>query len=62
MVGTEQSSVIYIGHLPDGFFEAQMREYFNQFGTVKKVKVCRSLKVISISFASIRSWPVGFHI
>ena len=37
-----ESNVIYIGHVPHGFFENQMRDYFTQFGDVTKVKVSRS--------------------
>lgn len=31
-----------MGHLPHGFFEKQLKEYFGQFGTVSKVRVSRS--------------------
>lgn len=30
--------VMYIGHLPEGFFEKEMGQYFSQFGHVKNVK------------------------
>ncbi len=40
-----QSGVVYVGHLPHGFFEEQLMGYFSQFGTVKKVKVSRNKKV-----------------
>mmetsp|Transcript_7082 Transcript_7082/g.15809 ORF Transcript_7082/g.15809 Transcript_7082/m.15809 type:complete len:264 (+) Transcript_7082:422-1213(+) len=36
--------VIYVGHVPHGFYEAQMREYFGQFGDVTRVKVSRNKK------------------
>lgn len=39
---------MYIGHIPYGFFEDEMKEYFEQFGTVTKVRVARSKKVKSI--------------
>ena len=35
---------IYIGHIPPGFYEDQMRAYFTQFGTVSKVRLARSKK------------------
>ncbi|KAJ1436648.1 hypothetical protein B484DRAFT_445533 [Ochromonadaceae sp. CCMP2298] len=38
----DKSSVIYIGHLPHGFFEAQLKKFFMQFGIVRKVKLFRS--------------------
>ncbi|KAK9685800.1 RNA recognition motif [Popillia japonica] len=37
-----QLGLIYIGHLPHGFYEEEMREYFKQFGVVTNVRVCRS--------------------
>ena len=37
--------VIYVGHLPHGFFESQLKDYFSQFGTVTKVHVSRNKKV-----------------
>ena len=40
--GKEESNVIYIGHVPHGFYEHQMRGYFAQFGDVTKVKLSRS--------------------
>jgi len=39
-----RSSVIYIGHIPHGFYEDQMRQYFSQYGDVLKVKLSRSKK------------------
>ena len=40
-----QSGVIYVGHLPHGFYEEQLKSYFSQFGAVQKVKVARNTKV-----------------
>jgi nucleolar protein 15 len=36
--------VVYIGHIPHGFYETQMRDYFSQFGTVKRLRLARSTK------------------
>lgn len=36
--------LIYIGHIPHGFYEEEMREYFKQFGLVTNARVCRSKK------------------
>mmetsp|Transcript_137765 Transcript_137765/g.343857 ORF Transcript_137765/g.343857 Transcript_137765/m.343857 type:complete len:340 (-) Transcript_137765:57-1076(-) len=36
--------VIYIGHIPQGFYEPQMRKYFSQFGKVTRVRHSRSKK------------------
>lgn len=41
----EQSrGLIYIGHLPHGFYEDEIQKYFTQFGKITNVKVCRSRK------------------
>ena len=40
----EKSRVIYIGHVPDGFFEDQMRGFFGQFGEVTNLRISRSKK------------------
>ena len=39
-----ESSVIYVGHIAHGFYEKQMREFFSQFGEVRRVKLFRSPK------------------
>ncbi|KAL9966246.1 hypothetical protein ACROYT_G024294 [Oculina patagonica] len=36
--------VIYLGHIPHGFYENQIRDFFSQFGTVNKVRLSRSKK------------------
>ncbi|KAL2728924.1 MKI67 FHA domain-interacting nucleolar phosphoprotein-like [Vespula squamosa] len=36
--------LIYLGHIPHGFFEDQMKDYFSQFGKVTKVRLVRSSK------------------
>eukprot|EP00933_Yihiella_yeosuensis_P073518 TRINITY_DN82232_c0_g1_i1.p1 TRINITY_DN82232_c0_g1~~TRINITY_DN82232_c0_g1_i1.p1 ORF type:complete len:324 (+),score=104.13 TRINITY_DN82232_c0_g1_i1:70-1041(+) len=40
----EPRGVIYLGHIPKGFFEPQMRKYFSQFGTVTRLRLSRSKK------------------
>ena len=37
--------VIYLGHIPHGFYEDQIRGFFTQFGRVNKVRLSRSKKV-----------------
>lgn len=37
--------VIYVGHLPLGLFEPQLKTYFEQFGTVLRLRLSRSKKV-----------------
>lgn len=39
-----QRGIIYVGHIPHGFYEEQMRSYFKQFGRVRNVVICRSQK------------------
>jgi len=36
--------VVYLGHLPHGFYEDELKGFFAQFGTVTRVKVSRSPK------------------
>ena len=37
--------IVYIGHIPHGFYEKEMEAFFSQFGKVKRVKVSRNKKV-----------------
>ncbi|XP_065919936.1 MKI67 FHA domain-interacting nucleolar phosphoprotein-like [Dysidea avara] len=37
-----KKGVIYVGHIPHGFYEQELRRYFSQFGTVTRVKLARS--------------------
>jgi nucleolar protein 15 len=36
--------VVFIGHLPHGFYESQMTGYFSQFGTVTRLRLSRNKK------------------
>eukprot|EP00617_Octactis_speculum_P017518 CAMPEP_0185743916 /NCGR_PEP_ID=MMETSP1174-20130828/1798_1 /TAXON_ID=35687 /ORGANISM="Dictyocha speculum, Strain CCMP1381" /LENGTH=212 /DNA_ID=CAMNT_0028416941 /DNA_START=126 /DNA_END=764 /DNA_ORIENTATION=+ len=38
------SAVVYIGHIPHGFYEDQMKGYFSQFGNVRRLRLSRSKK------------------
>ncbi|KAF2672659.1 hypothetical protein BT63DRAFT_396379 [Microthyrium microscopicum] len=38
----EDTGTLYIGHLPHGFYEHQMRAYFSQFGTVTQLRLARN--------------------
>lgn len=40
----EPRGVLYIGHIPDGFFEPQMKKFFAQFGKVTRLRISRSKK------------------
>lgn len=36
------TGLVYVGHIPHGFYEEEMTEYFKQFGKVNRVRVARS--------------------
>jgi len=42
--GAEEQRVVYVGRLPVGFEEHELRSFFEQFGTVTAVVVGRSPK------------------
>lgn len=41
---TEERGVLFIGRLPHGFFEDQLKAYFSQFGNVTRLRVSRNKK------------------
>jgi len=40
----EGAGVLYLGHIPHGFYEEQMRGFFSQFGTVSRLRLARNKK------------------
>lgn len=44
--GRNEKGIIYVKHLPHGFFENQLRTFFCQFGDVTRVHVARSKKTL----------------
>ena len=38
------AGVLYLGHIPHGFYEEQMRGFFTQFGTVSRLRLARNKK------------------
>jgi nucleolar protein 15 len=38
----DKPGVIYVGRIPHGFYEHEMREYFGQFGTILKLRLSRN--------------------
>merc|ERR1711872_1014984 len=42
--GTNIPGVVYLGHVPHGFYEKEMRAFFSQFGAVTKLRLSRSKK------------------
>ena len=41
---TKGKGIVYIGHLPKGFEEGELRKFFEQFGSISKLRVSRSKK------------------
>lgn len=39
-----QSGVVYVGRIPHGFYEHEMRDYFSQFGDISHLRLSRSRK------------------
>ena len=44
-VGADEGpGVVYVGRIPHGFYEHEMREYFSQFGDISRLRLSRSRK------------------
>ena len=41
---SSQPGVVYLGRIPHGFYEGQMRSYFSQFGEVSRLRLSRNRK------------------
>jgi len=41
---TNEPGVVFLKHIPYGFFEPQMKKYFEQFGVVTRLRLARSKK------------------
>lgn len=39
-----ETGVVYLGRIPHGFYEDQMRAYFSQFGDISRVRLSRNKK------------------
>lgn len=39
-----KSNVVYVGRIPHGFYEDQMRGFFGQFGTITRLRLSRNKK------------------
>lgn len=50
------SGVIYIGHIPRGFYEEGMQGFFSQFGRVVRLRLARSKKSGRYKVSSTE-WP-----
>ncbi|KII84418.1 hypothetical protein PLICRDRAFT_118081 [Plicaturopsis crispa FD-325 SS-3] len=42
--GNEDRGVLYLGRLPHGFYEDQLRGYFSQFGDITRLRISRNKK------------------
>lgn len=42
--GGAKTGVLYLGHIPHGFYEDQMRGFFSQFGMIKRLRLARNKK------------------
>ena len=40
----DKSCVVYLGHIAHGFYETELRAFFQQFGKVRRLKLFRSKK------------------
>ena len=51
---SERRAIIYISHLPHGFYEKELRQYLGQFGAITNLRVGRSKKTgVSKGYAFI---------
>ncbi|GLT48385.1 hypothetical protein SLA2020_220150 [Shorea laevis] len=39
-----KATVLYIGRIPHGFYENEMQAYFQQFGSIKRLRIARKSK------------------
>jgi len=42
--GSNVPGVVYLGHIPHGFYEKEMRAFFSQFGSVTRLRLSRSTR------------------
>ncbi len=51
---------VYLGHIPHGFYEKEMRGYFSQFGKVTRLKLFKSKKVSNNEMNNV--WLEGLSV
>jgi nucleolar protein 15 len=52
----KEKGIVYIGHLPKGFNEEELKGFFTQFGVITRIRVSRSSKVsVSASYLCVDS-------
>ncbi|KAI9731723.1 MAG: hypothetical protein M1834_004512 [Cirrosporium novae-zelandiae] len=42
--GKDEPGVVYVGRIPHGFYEREMRAYFNQYGDITRLRLSRNRK------------------
>ncbi|OTA96706.1 hypothetical protein M434DRAFT_392643 [Hypoxylon sp. CO27-5] len=60
--GGDERGVVYIGRLPHGFYEHEMRSYFSQFGKIERLRMSRNKKTGAskhFAFIEFASAPVA---
>jgi len=50
---TVDHGVLYLGRIPHGFYEVQMKDYFTQFGEVTRVRLSRNKRVRTPNLAHV---------
>lgn len=40
----QKPGIVYVGHIPHGFYEHEMRQYFEQFGSILQLRLSRNRK------------------
>lgn len=54
-IRARNGAIIYVGRIPHGFYEKQMRSYFSQFGKILRIKISRNRRVVLLC-------PVRSHV
>ena len=55
------SSVVYLSHVPHGFYEEQMNGFFSQFGEVETLRLARSKKTTRSKGYAYVALPCSWH-
>lgn len=58
----EERGVVYLGHIPHGFYEKEMNNYFSQFGEVTNINIPKSKVVFHIYILVYRYFVKYFYI
>ena len=60
-----ERGILYLGHIPFGFFETEIKDFFAQFGKITRVKLARSKKTARskgyafIEFADLKAAAIA---